>query len=69
MRRFVRTVSTIKPSGGYMTREKLARLIWKLWKRRNYYKYWYEYEERCIWIEHQKDIENRKEGRDDRSGK
>ena len=52
-----------------MTREKLARLIWKLWKRRNYYKYWYEYEERCIWIEHQKDIENRKEGRDDRSGK
>lgn len=34
-----------------MTRERLARLIWKLWKRRNYYKYWYNYEleDRKIW--------------------
>jgi hypothetical protein len=27
-----------------MDRQKLARLIWKLWKQRNWYKKWYEYE-------------------------
>jgi len=37
-----------------MTRKKLARLIWKLWKKRNYYKKWYEYEveERKFWLIH-----------------
>lgn len=37
-----------------MDRQKLARLIWKLWKRRNYYKYWYEYEktDNDVWARH-----------------
>jgi len=37
-----------------MTRKKLARLIWKLWKKRNFYKKWYEYEieERKVWFDH-----------------
>lgn len=41
-----------------MTRVRLARLIWKLWKRRNYYKYWYEYElsERKVWLGHIDDL-------------
>lgn len=37
-----------------MTRERLARFIWKLWKKRNFYKRWYEYEveERKVWWQH-----------------
>jgi hypothetical protein len=42
-----------------MERYKLARLIWKLWKRRNYYKYWYEYEkhDNDAWNQHYKQRE------------
>jgi hypothetical protein len=37
-----------------MTRQKLARLVWKLWSRRNYYKFWYMYERESndVWKEH-----------------
>jgi hypothetical protein len=40
-----------------MTRQKLARLVWKLWKRRNHYKFWYEYEreENSVWSKHFED--------------
>jgi hypothetical protein len=54
-----------------MTREKLARLIWKLWKRRNYYKYWYEYElqERGVWMNLLDDMnEKMKEAKKDKDG-
>lgn len=54
-----------------MTREKLARLIWKLWKRRNYYKFWYNYEleDRKVWVKHLDEMgkklhEFRKENKD-----
>jgi hypothetical protein len=37
-----------------MKRMRLARQIWKLWKRRNYYKYWYHYEKEAnnAWNNH-----------------
>ena len=50
-----------------MDRIRLARLIWKLWKRRNYYKYWYEYERESnnVWMEH---IQGKSEGKSFSSG-
>ena len=50
-----------------MDRIRLARLIWKLWKRRNYYKFWYEYERESnnVWMEH---IQDKLEGKPFPSG-
>ena len=50
-----------------MEREKLARLIWKLSKKRNYYKYWLKYEQTSnnAWTKHFDEFGREKTSKED----